>query len=300
MIAAQPHTRAGRMAALLLTDFDLSRLHRLARDQTERGAGYRFASDVESLYCNHDPRTHDRSLYSQRIPGDFHSPVNIGRTGASPIVTTDGEMAGFDNPLQTWNARYAREDYHFGEEPNAFLSAHTHLLKAGQSALCVADGEGRNSSFLAEHGIEVTAFDFAPNAVVKAKRLAARRGVRVDHRIGDIFVWDWTSSTYNLVVAIFIQFLSPVDREPVFAGMKAAIKPGGLLLLEGYRPEQVDYGTGGPPRRENMYTLDWLAATFSGWEILETNAYDAAIHEGQGHDGMSALIDLVARKPATR
>ncbi len=208
-------------------------------------------------------------------------------------------MAGFDNPLQTWNARYAREDYHFGEEPNAFLGAHAHLLAAGQTALCVADGEGRNSVFLAGRGIEVTAFDFAPNAILKARRLAARRGVDVDHRAGDMYTWDWAARTYDAVVAIFIQFMTPEDREPVFDGMKSALKPGGLLLLEGYRPEQVDYGTGGPPCRENMYTPDWLAGRVAGWDVLELKAYDAEIHEGKGHGGMSALIDLVARKPAT-
>ncbi len=207
-------------------------------------------------------------------------------------------MTGFDNPLQTWNARYAREDFHFGEEPNAFVRAHADCIRPGQSALCVADGEGRNSVFLAERGIEVTAFDFAPNAVAKAKRLAARRRLHVDNRLADIFTWDWTSKTYDALVAIFIQFLPPELREPVFAGMKSAVSPGGLILLEGYRPEQVDYGTGGPPRRENMYTRDWLESEFRDWDVLELNAYDAVIHEGQGHSGMSALIDLVARRPS--
>ena len=207
-------------------------------------------------------------------------------------------MTGFDNPLQTWNARYAGEDFHFGEAPNAFLRAHADRLRAGQTALCVADGEGRNSVFLAEQGLTVTAFEFAPNAVAKAGRLAARRGVRVDHRLADIYAWDWTAAAYDVVVAIFIQFLPPVERERILAGMKTATRPGGLVLLEGYRPEQVDYGTGGPPRREHMYTPEWLRARFSDWEILELKAYDAAIHEGQGHHGMSALVDLVARKPA--
>jgi SAM-dependent methyltransferase len=206
-------------------------------------------------------------------------------------------MTGFDNPLQTWNARYAREDFHFGEEPNAFLLAHADCLSAGQSALCVADGEGRNSTFLAERGMKVTAFDFAPNAFAKAKGLAVRRGVHVEYRLGDVFTWNWTSTSYDAVVGIFIQFLSPVQREGVFAGMMHAVRPGGLLLLEGYRPEQVDYCTGGPPHRENMYTRDWLERQFSDWDIVELSAYDAVIHEGQGHSGLSALIDLVARKP---
>jgi hypothetical protein len=118
----------------------------------------------------------------------------------------------------------------------------------------------------------------------------------VDHRLADIFAWDWTAATYDAVVAIFIQFLPPEDRERIFAGMKSAVRPGGLMLVEGYRPEQVDYGTGGPPLRENMYTREWLASQFRDWDILELNPYDAAIHEGHGHDGMSALIDLVARR----
>ncbi len=207
-------------------------------------------------------------------------------------------MSGFDNPLDAWNARYAHEDFHFGEEPNAFLRAGAHYLKARQRILCVADGEGRNSVFLAECGVDVTAFDFAPNAVAKAKRLAERRGVRVNHQLGDINAWDWTATAYDAVVAVFIQFLPPQSRERVFAGMMMAVRPGGLFLLEGYRPEQVDYATGGPPCREHMYTRDWLDSQFSGWEILELKSYDAEIREGKGHSGMSALIDLVARKPS--
>ena len=75
-----------------------------------------------------------------------------------------------------------------------------------------------------------------------------------------------------------------------------AVRPGGPFLLEGYRPEQVDYATGGPPRREHMYTRGLLEGLFEDWQILELNVYDAVIHEGQRHSGRSALIDLVARK----
>jgi SAM-dependent methyltransferase len=206
-------------------------------------------------------------------------------------------VAGFDRPQETWNARYAGDDYLFGESPNAFLRASASWLEGARTVLCVADGEGRNSTWLAGQGYAVTAFDFAPNAVAKARRLAARRGVRADHREGDILAWDWSARSYDALVAIFIQFLAPEDRDAVFAGMQTAVRPGGLFLLEGYRPEQVDYGTGGPPRREHMYTRPWLERRFAGWEILELRAHDTEIREGTGHRGMSALIDLVARKP---
>jgi hypothetical protein len=79
--------------------------------------------------------------------------------------------------------------------------------------------------------------------------------------------------------------------------MKRALKPGGLIVLEGYRPEQVSYGTGGPPFVENMYDEAMLRAAFADFDILALASYDADIHEGSGHKGRSALIDLVARKP---
>jgi len=205
-------------------------------------------------------------------------------------------MAGFDNPLETWNARFARDDFHFGEEPNAFLRAQARWLRPGASVLCVADGEGRNSVWLAEQGFQVTAFDFAPNAVAKAKRLAQRRNVSVTLELGDAYTWPWTIKRYDALVAVFVQFLPPGPRDTVFAGMKSAVEPGGLFLLEGFRPEQVGYGTGGPPRREHMYTRKWLETMFAGWEILVLDEYDTVIEEGKAHNGMSALIDLVARK----
>ncbi|HEV8502648.1 MAG TPA: class I SAM-dependent methyltransferase [Casimicrobiaceae bacterium] len=206
-------------------------------------------------------------------------------------------MADFDKARETWNTRYARDDYLFGEAPNAFLRRQAHWLKPGGSVLCVADGEGRNSVWLAEQGFDVTAFDFAPNALAKATRLARQRNVIVDHRPGDMDTWPWSARQYDALVAVFIQFMAPRRREAAFAGMMSAVAPGGIFVLEGYRPEQVDYRTGGPPDRENMYTREWLSSTFTGWELLVLDDYDAAIGEGSAHLGMSALIDLVARKP---
>jgi SAM-dependent methyltransferase len=205
-------------------------------------------------------------------------------------------MAGFDNPLETWNARFAREDFLFGEEPNAFLRAQAHRLQPGGSVLCVADGEGRNSVWLAEQGFRVTAFDFASNAVAKARRLAQLHNVDVNQQLGDAYTWPWDDKRYDGLIAVFIQFLPPEERDRVFEGMKSAVAPGGLFLLEGYRPEQVDNHTGGPPRREHMYTREWLEGIFSGWELLLLEDYDAVIREGQAHNGISALIDLVAGK----
>jgi 2-polyprenyl-3-methyl-5-hydroxy-6-metoxy-1,4-benzoquinol methylase len=163
--------------------------------------------------------------------------------------------------------------------------------------LCVADGEGRNGVWLAQQGHRVTAFDIAANGIAKARRLASQRGVEVEFVVADIAEWRWQERSFDALVAIFIQFLAPDERDAVFAGMRAAVRPGGLVLLQGYRPEQVDYGTGGPPRRDHMYTAKWLRAQFAGWDIEHFSLHDDELSEGTGHRGRSALIDLVARRP---
>ncbi|MFP4328101.1 MAG: SAM-dependent methyltransferase [Paracoccaceae bacterium] len=198
--------------------------------------------------------------------------------------------------MPAWEDRYATPDYLFGTEPAAFLADHAGLLTPGASALSVADGEGRNSVFMARKGLRVTALEYAPSAIAKAGRLAAAAGVEVDFREADVLADDW-GGPYDLLAAIFIQFVGPEGRDLLFARMGAALRPGGLLLLHGYTPEQVGRGTGGPPNVENMYTEALLAEAFAGWEILENRAYEREIREGKAHSGLSALIDFVARKP---
>lgn len=196
-----------------------------------------------------------------------------------------------------WNDRYDRPDYLFGTEPAAFLTAQAGHIPDASRVLVVADGEGRNSVHLAGLGHAVTAFDMAPNAVTKARKLAAARDVSVAFHHADIFAWDWTARAHDAVVAIFIQFMGPGPRAQVFAGLDAALRPGGVLLLHGYAPRQVGYGTGGPPVAENMYDLPMLRAAFPGYDVLHAADYDAEIHEGPGHSGRSGLVDFVARKP---
>lgn len=196
-----------------------------------------------------------------------------------------------------WDQRYAQPGYLFGTEPAEFLKAQAKHLPPGGRVLCVADGEGRNSAWLAGQGFRVTAFDASPVGVAKARQLAAERGVEVDHHVSGVEEWDW-SQTHDAVVGIFIQFAPPDLRDRMFAWMAQAVAPGGILLLHGYAPRQVDYGTGGPPSKAHMYTEDILRHAFAELEIVRLADYDAEIDEGPGHSGRSALVDLVARRPA--
>jgi SAM-dependent methyltransferase len=201
------------------------------------------------------------------------------------------------NEVAFWNERYERPGYFFGTAPNRFLESQQHRLRRGWRALAVADGEGRNGVWLARQGLEVVSVDFSPVALAKARALAAEAGVEIATVEADLHTWSWPQSQFDLVVAIFIQFAPPGPRERIFAGMKRALRPGGLLIMEGYRPEQVGRGTGGPPWPEHMYTEGLLRDAFADLEILHLEAHDSVIQEGSGHAGLSALIDLVARRP---
>lgn len=198
-----------------------------------------------------------------------------------------------------WENRFKTPDYLFGTDPAAALHDHADWLVPGQRALAVADGEGRNSVFLAERGMRVTAADYAPSALGKARALAKERGVTVKFVQADLLAnWpaEW-SEAFDLVIGIFIQFMGQDARDTMFAQMAKCLRPGGVLFLHGYRPEQLAYGTGGPSVLENLYTEPMLRAAFSGWEIAVCRSYDRDIREGTAHKGMSALIDFVARKP---
>ena len=195
-----------------------------------------------------------------------------------------------------WDERYAGEGYLFGTEPNTFLVSQKHLLKPGLSCLALADGEGRNGVWLAQQGLQVRSVEASPVALKKAKQLAAQRNVHVDFELADLAHWQWEAHRFDCVVGIFIQFAPPPLRAQMFAGIKRCLKSGGLLLLQGYTPRQLEYKTGGPPVAENMYTETLLREEFGDMEWLHFAEHDEVIEEGSAHSGMSALIDLVARK----
>lgn len=164
-------------------------------------------------------------------------------------------------------------------------------------ALAIADGEGRNGVWLAQQGLDVHAIDVSPFALEKARKLAAERGVALATDLVDVLDWTWPEAAYDLVAAIFIQFAPPPERDRIIAGIRRTLKPGGVLILQGYTPKQIEYGTGGPPNAENMYTAELLRDWFGDWDILQLAEHESFISEGTHHHGMSALIDLVAKKP---
>jgi SAM-dependent methyltransferase len=199
--------------------------------------------------------------------------------------------------FQRWQARYSTPDYTFGKEPNEFLASCRALLPRSGKALAVADGEGRNGVWLAKQGLDVLSIDFSPAAQAKARALAAENHVNIAFVEADVHAWSYPEEAFDVVVEIFTQFSTPAERERKWAGMRRALKRGGLLILQGYTPKQLEYGTGGPKQVEQLYTREMLERAFGDFRDVTIVEEEREMHEGAGHAGLSAVIGLTARKP---
>jgi 2-polyprenyl-3-methyl-5-hydroxy-6-metoxy-1,4-benzoquinol methylase len=204
----------------------------------------------------------------------------------------------FSDSADFWNKRFNTPDYIFGKAPNEYLEVQAKLhLKIGDSVLCVADGEGRNSVWLAKQGMRVDAFDLSQIALNKAIALAKKEAAQVQYSLASSDDWDWKPNHYDAVVGIFIQFADPVMRARLFAQMASTLKPGGMLIVQGYTPKQLEFKTGGPSILEHLYTEDMIRVLIDDLEIIDLCVYEKSLSEGPKHTGMSALLGLVARKP---
>lgn len=191
-----------------------------------------------------------------------------------------------------WNARYAEPGFAYGTEPNAFLVSQKQYLKPGLKALAVADGEGRNGVWLAEQGLDVLSVDASEVGLRKTRELAAERGVVVRTEQADLTSWDWPVNRFDVVISIYAHFPPPV-RARLHRAMFNALKPGGVLILEAFTPEQLKYKSGGPPVVEMLYTAEMLRADFDVAKPLLLEEVVVELAEGKYHRGPASVVRLV-------
>lgn len=205
----------------------------------------------------------------------------------------------FADATQFWNERFDKEEFIFGKEPNEYLvQKTTQYLKPNNSVLCIADGEGRNSVWLAKQGMRVTGFDVSDIALTKANQFANENQVSIHYSLCDTDGFNWQENTYDAVVGIFIQFADPEMRTRIFKQVHQTLKPGGIFILQGYTPKQLEYKTGGPSLIEHLYTEKMIRDLSNGFDILDLHCYEKVLSEGARHTGMSALLGMVAKKIA--
>jgi len=199
-------------------------------------------------------------------------------------------------PAAFWNERYQKPDYIFGTEANDFIKAVTPIATQGMKAFAPADGEGRNGVHLARLGYDVTSVDVSELAVEKSKALAKANGVRINTHTGDLFEWDWGEAAYDLVIVCFMHFL-PEDHTRFVERLRTCLKPGGLLVFEGYTPDQIELTSGGPKKPEMLLTAEKMKRDFEGFDILFLQEIRRYLAEGPRHQGEAATVQFLARKP---
>ena len=98
-----------------------------------------------------------------------------------------------------------------------------------------------------------------------------------------------------MIVSIFVH-LPPALRRRLHRQVVAGLRPGGLFVLEAYRPEQLAYKTGGPPAAELMMTLKELQQELNGLQWLYGAELEREVLEGQLHHGLGAVVQLLAQR----
>lgn len=194
-----------------------------------------------------------------------------------------------------WDKRYSTDEYVYGTEPNDFLASVIAQIPRGRT-LCIAEGEGRNAVYLAEHGHEVVAVDSSAVGLEKAGRLASDRGVQIETVIEDLACFDIETGGWDAIVSIFAH-LPPEIRIPLHKQIVQGLRSGGMLVLEAYTPEQIKLGTGGPPVAEMTMSLDALKEELDGLVFRHAVELERVVIEGQFHTGKGAVVQLVAVKP---
>jgi SAM-dependent methyltransferase len=196
-----------------------------------------------------------------------------------------------------WNERYSAKEYAYGTEPNTFLAAHFAQLPKGR-VLSLAEGEGRNAVFLAQQGYAVTAVDGSQVGLGKAQALAEAKGAAVDLVCADLADYALGVNAWDAIVSIFCP-LPPAIRKALHRKVLAALKPGGVFLLEAYTPAQVKYGTGGGKSVEVMQTAASLRDELPGLNFLHLVELEREVVEGTFHTGLGAVVQAIGVKPAS-
>ena len=205
-------------------------------------------------------------------------------------------------PADFWNARFSEGGFAYGDRASRLLMGFSDLFRPGQSALVPASGEGRDAIFLARMGLDVTAVDISAAGLAKTAELASLEGVTVQCVEADLSAWDWPKARFDHVAAIFLH--TPPPQRPVFhARMLAALKPGGHVFIEGFRPEQIAFqqrhDSGGPQKREMLFRPADIEADFAAAEPLSFWTGVETLTEGPYHSGPAALLRAVFRKTET-
>ncbi len=200
------------------------------------------------------------------------------------------ELAAF------WNQRFSGPEYAYGEAPNDFLREQAGLLAPGSRVLSLGEGEGRNALYLASLGHQLTAVDAAWSGLAKLLQRADAAELSVTATLANLEQYALGEAQWDAIVSVFCHLPGPLRRR-VLAGAVRALKPGGLLIMEGYTPRQLAYSTGGPKDADMLLEPALVRNELAGLDLLRCAEIEREVVEGRLHTGRAAVLQVVGRKP---
>lgn len=194
-----------------------------------------------------------------------------------------------------WDQRYAAEEYAYGTAPNTGLVALAHLLPRAARVLVPGDGEGRNGVWLATRGHRVTAVDQSAEGLRKCAQLAASCAVSVETVLADLASYSPEVAGFDALVLMFVH-LPPEIRRDVHRRLCRALKPGGVLILEGFDRSHAGLPGGGPRDPAWLFDAATLREDFADCDDLAIELIDTELDEGPHHQGRARVLRAHGRR----
>ncbi len=191
-----------------------------------------------------------------------------------------------------WNQRYAQEEYVYGVNPNEFYKEELSKLQPGK-ILFPAEGEGRNAVYAAIKGWDVVAFDSSEEAKKKAEKLAEKNNVRLNYQTASIEEFEFEENSFDAIVLIYVHTM---NREENHQKLLRLLKPGGVIILEGFSKEQLVNNSGGPRNLEMLFSEEELTRDFNDLKEKQITKTETELNEGQLHKGKASVIRLLGDK----
>ncbi len=180
-----------------------------------------------------------------------------------------------------WEERYGTPEYLYGKEPIEFLKENIEILPRGR-VIELAMGEGRNAVFLAQNGFEVEGCDISTRALEKASHLAQEKGVHLKVFQADLDTYQLPEQAYDVVACFYYLQRSLIPQ------MKAALKPGGMVIMETYTKENPKYGFSGPKNPDYLLDTNELLQLFSDLKVI--------LYREMIVDGRKAVASIIAQR----
>ncbi|MBU0473905.1 MAG: methyltransferase domain-containing protein [Bacteroidetes bacterium] len=195
---------------------------------------------------------------------------------------------------KTWNDRYGGSDFLFGKKPNEYFKSKLENLQIGKLYL-PGDGEGRNAVYAAQNGWDVFSVDFSDVAIKRAQNFAEEKNVKVNIGFSNLITAELPQNEYDVLGVSFLHF-NDENKKIVHNKLKESIKVGGYVILECFSEEQIKLNSGGPRKKDSLYTKEELKKYYTDFEYIELEETKIVLDESDGHRGDAYVVRMFARK----